>query len=109
MFKIASDNTISITRGDTGSFTLDIKNTSGQAYDYSEDTVLFTVKENTYAKDPVIQKEVEYEQNITILPADTEKLSYGTYVYDVQLTTAGGIVDTIIPPSNFVILPEVTF
>ena len=108
MFKIQG-NTISITRGDTGVFSLDIKNAQGQTYDYSQDTVLFTVKPNVYAKDPLIQKQVIYEENITIVPADTEKLSYGEYFYDVQLETAGGVVDTIIVPSKFIILPEVTF
>ena len=108
MFSI-SGTTISITRADTGIFTLDIANSQGQPYDYSNDEVLFTVKKNVYEKTALIQKEVQYGENITILPSDTEKLSYGAYVYDVQITTAGGVVDTVRPPSQFVILPEVTF
>lgn len=100
---------IHIIRGDTGVFTLDVKTAQGQAYDYSADTVLFTVKRNTFDREPLIQKTVVYGENITILPSDCANLSYGTYYYDVQLTTAGGIVDTIIPPSKFIVEQEVTF
>ena len=101
-------NTIKITRGDTGVFTLTIKD-GDTDYDYSNDAVLFTVKQNTRANDHVIQKTVQYGENITITPADTQSLGYGSYVYDVELTTAGGIVDTIIEPSPFIIGEEVTF
>ena len=107
MFKI-NNKTISITRGDTGIFTLTIKNGDND-YDYSNDTVKFTVKESTTAAEPLIQKTVVYGQNIVIEPSDTANLKYGDYVYDVQLTTSGGIVDTVIVPSKFVVLPEVTF
>ena len=108
MFKI-SGNTISITRGDTGIFSLNIKNASGQDYDFSSDTVLLTVKKDTFTTDKVFQKTVTYGENITIAPSDTANLNYGEYVYDVQLTTAGGIVDTVIPPSKFIVREEVTF
>ena len=108
MFNI-NGTTIKITRGDTGVFSLDIKNAQGQAYDYSQDAVLFTVKKTVFDSTPLIQKQVIYEENITILPTDTSTLPYGTYVYDVQLTTAGGVVDTIITPSKFIIAEEVTW
>ena len=107
MFKI-SGNMISITRGDTGIFTLELS-AGGQAYDYSDDEVLFTVKKDIYATNIVFQKTVTYGENVTIEPADTENLPYGSYVYDVQVTTAAGIVDTVIPPSTFSVLSEVTF
>ena len=109
MFKIIN-NTINITRGDTGAFTLDIKAPDGSAYNYSNDTVLFTVKESVYSPEPLIQKEVHYGEIVTILPEDTASLPYGDfYVYDVQVTTVHGIVDTVITPSKFAIRTEVTF
>lgn len=108
MFKINGNN-ISITRGDTGIFTLALTNASGQAYDYSDDTVLFTVKANTFTNDILIQKQVVYGENVTIAPSDTSQLAYGEYVFDIQVTTAGGIVDTVIPPSKFIVREEVTF
>lgn len=108
MFSIVG-NTIKITRGDTGIFTLDI---NGGEYDYSNDSVLFTVKQNTLTADIIFQKTVTYGNAVIILPEDTRGLSYGEYVYDVQVTTSaesGSVVDTVITPSKFVVMPEVTF
>lgn len=107
MFKV-NGNTITITRGDTGIFTLNIKTPAGADYDYSNDNVLFTVKKTTHDAEALIQKQVIYGENVTISPADTSGLQYGSYVYDVQLTT-GNIVDTVIPPSGFIVKEEVTF
>ena len=107
MFAIKG-NVITITRGDTGIFTLNVK--QGEAdYNYSNDTVLFTVKRNVKTEEVLIQKTVQYGENIVIDPSDTQDLKYGEYVYDIQLTTAGGIVDTIITPSKFIVANEVTF
>lgn len=106
MFKIVG-NTIQITRGDTGIFTLALTS-AGQPYDYSNDEVLFTVKRNTRTTEIVFQKQILYGENVTIEPQDTASLSYGNYVYDVQVTS-GAVVDTVIPPSTFSVLQEVTF
>ena len=112
MFAIIN-NDIKITRGDTGVFTLAIKNgntdNGNTDYDYSNDTVLFTVKQNTLTTDVLIQKTVRYGENVAIEPSDTANLSYGEYWYDVQVTTQGGIVDTVITPHKFRVLDEVTF
>lgn len=107
MFKI-TNNVIRITRGDTGIFTLYLQ--SGCLnYDYSNDTVLFTVKANTYTEEILIQKQVVYGENVIINPSDTANLPYADYVYDVQVTTANGVVDTVIPPTKFIVTQEVTF
>lgn len=45
---------------------------------------------------------------IDIVPADTKSLTTGNYVYDIQLTTFGGNIYTIVPISNFEIGEEVT-
>jgi len=109
MFKI-TNNEITITRGDTGRFTLNVLNAQGEPYDYSSDTVTFTVKKSTTTSQVLIQKTVLYGQPVIIEPADTAELNYGKYVFDVQLTTGGGgIVDTVITPTAFVVTPEVTF
>ena len=108
MFKIVN-NVIRITRGDTGIFSLSLKNAEGEAYDYSNDTVKFTVKSDVYSKTALIQKTVSYGETVTILPGDTAQLPYGEYAYDVQVTTQGGIVDTVIPPNKFIVMSEVTF
>lgn len=43
-----------------------------------------------------------------MVPADTKSLTTGNYVYDIQLTTFGGNIYTIVPISNFEIGEEVT-
>lgn len=109
-FKIkqgAKGPTITITRGDTASFSISITDASGAAYEPQEgDTVTFTVKKSTKTDDILIQKtgtavQLEHE--------DTADLKYGTYVYDVQLTYASGAIDTFIGPADFVVTEEVTF
>lgn len=100
---------ISMVRGDTGVFALNIKDADGNDYDYSDDTVVFTVKTDTSSDTALFQKEVEYGEDVVIEPADTEDLPYGDYVYDVQVTTSDGVVDTVIQPNKFRLLEEVTF
>lgn len=108
MFNIDNCN-VKITRGDTGVIAITLQNKDGSAYDMQPDDVLvMTVKTNTLSKDVLIQKQFADGQ-IKIEPADTDNLSYGTYYYDVQLTTAAGDVFTVITPHKFEIMPEVTW
>lgn len=110
MFKIKSGKdgpTITLTRGDYASFTIEMKDASGETYELQEgDVVYFTVKKSTKDETILIQKT---GTEIEILPADTEELSYGTYRYDCQLSPADGKVDTFIGPAEFVITDEVTW
>lgn len=108
MLKISNDNTISLTRGDTARISLAVKQADGTAYDFSADTVLFTVKKNVHATESILQKTVT-DGTVYIAPADTAELAYGEYAYDVQLTTQSGDVCTIIAPAKFVLEPEVTW
>lgn len=107
MFQI-SGKTIKITRGDTGLFTLNIMS-DGQPYDYSGDTVLFTVKKSVNTAEVLFQKTIEYGQTVVVEPECTASLPYGKFVYDVQVTTAQGIVNTVITPHPFIVAPEVTW
>ena len=106
MLKISNQD-ITLTRGDTARIKLGITK-GGKAYDFSADTVVFSVKKSTAAPDYVFQKTVQ-DGVVTILPTDTAPLMYGTYVYDVELTTAGGDVCTVITPHNFIVAQEVTW
>ena len=108
MLKIDRDNAIHLTRGDTARISLAVTASDGTAYDYSEDTVLFTVKANTMTADTLIEKTVT-DGVINLTTSDTNGLSYQTYVYDVQLVTAGGDICTVIPPSKFIVEQEVTW
>ena len=104
---IIEGTTIKLTRGDSAEFDINIFDAGGNPYELQEgDKVEFTVKANVYTDKILIQKTGTH---IIILPEDTTSLSYYKYVYDVQITLHDGTVDTIIPPSTFEVLSEVTF
>ena len=44
---------------------------------------------------------------LTLQPSDTKNLPFGNYVYDIELTTADGFVDTFIGPATFTLTGEV--
>ena len=107
MLKTIGTN-IELTRGDTAELSLDVKKNDGTAYDFSNDTAVLTVKSSTITSEIMFQKTFSSGE-IKINPEDTASMKYGTYKYDVQITTAGGDVYTVIPPSDFIIAQEVTF
>lgn len=107
MFIIDNDNNIMLTRGDTAVLNLEVT-IDGEAYDYSNDLVQFTVKKNTVTDSIVIQKTFS-GSSVTIEPTDTENLEYQTLKYDVQVITQSGKVYTVIPPRNLTIAEEVNF
>ena len=73
-----------------------------------DDTLELTIKKNVKDIEPVINKKVIGTSEIHIEPTDTKTLSFGKYIYDVQLTTSDGDVYTVIEPSTFEIMREVT-
>ena len=111
MLYILDDNTIKITRGDTAKLTISIRNDLNSSnYVIGEhDTLTLTVKKSV--KDPTFcfQKSVQGSNVINIKPTDTNTLDFGKYKYDVQFTTESDEVYTIIEPSVFEILQEVTY
>lgn len=106
MFKI-EENNIFLTRGDSANIHIKVIAIGGKEYKVtSGDTITFTVKKSTNDTTILIQKQ---GQEITIEPDDTSRLSYGKYVYDVQLNMSTGEIDTIITPHEFNLLEEVNF
>ena len=114
MYKISNSN-IYLTRGDSAKLWLTVTDSSEQAYDFSEDTVVMTVKHSCTDKQALIQKTFEYDSStgkasVEFVPEDTQNLAMGDYVYDVQLTRAeDGAVDTIVTPHTFTLGTEVTW
>lgn len=107
MFRIDDTNVITLTRGDTCAFDVEIKTDSGETYIPQEgDVVTFTMKKDTKTLDIIIQKT---GSTVVINPADTRSLKYGSYLYDVTLTTVSQAVYTIITPTEFIIAEEVNF
>ena len=110
MLYIESNNVIRLTRGDTAKLTVPIENDlDNSSYVMDEqDTLTFTIKKSVKDNENLVQKIVTGSNNFHIKPEDTDSLPFGKYVYDVQLTTAGGDVYTVIEPTSFEILSEVT-
>lgn len=98
-------NTIYLTRGDTLQAQLSIQQ-DGAEYDVqSGDSIRFALKRNelNHSKtqyvdqEPLILKDISNDTMMLRLdPEDTKELDFGTYVYDIQITMANGIVDTFI-------------
>lgn len=111
MLYVNTDGTIQLTRGDTARLSVDINNdVVGDKYEIqSEDLLFLTVRKRVSDSQYSFQKKVVGSNTFHILPSDTEELSFGKYVYDVQLTTKEGDVYTVIGPSTFEILKEVTY
>lgn len=108
---ILEDGTIRITRGDTARIKVDVNDiTNGVAYELQQNDVLvLTVKKAVTDSVYVIQKIEKGGSAFHIEPSDTEKLKFGNYKYDVQLTTEMGDVYTIVEPSTFEVMKEVTY
>ena len=108
---VDKDNTIHLTRGDTARFSIgQIVNTitNTNYTPTAEDTVTMTIKKTVLQADPFVQIIVPGGEVLHIKPEDTKAMAFGKYVYDVQLTMADGDVYTIIPPTTFELLKEVT-
>lgn len=100
-------NKLKLTRGDTLRLHIDVFKEDGTVYELSDgDELTFTLKRDPMQAAPLVQKT---GSDVTIAPEDTEDLPFGVYWYDVQLTFSGGDVWTVIKPTSFEILPEVTW
>lgn len=100
---------IEIIRGDTVHLEVKITDQNENEYQLQEDDKLvFTLKKNCSTKDILIQKNIDLS-SFTLSHDETKNLSYGTYVYDVQLTQSNGDVTTVIPPDKFIVKEEVNF
>ena len=107
MLHIDENNNITLTRGDSATIELAIKD-DGMTYDYSNDFVQLTVKRNTVTEDIIFQK--TFSSNVIIInPEDTKNLRYTDLKFDVQLINSQGGVYTVIPPRRFTISEEVNF
>lgn len=107
MVIIDTSNNILITRGDTASIDISIKDELGQEYILQAgDTLLFSVKKLPIASNPVLEKTLTAKQLI-LSSADTDSLSFGVYKYDITLITALGDICTFINCCNFIVGEEV--
>ena len=106
MVKVEGTN-IYMTRGDTATINLSIKDKDKNEYELGEgDVVVFSAKREVEDKNYVIQKTF-VDKEIVIESEDTKLLPFGEYVYDVQLTFVDGKVATVVTPSKLILEVEV--
>lgn len=108
MFKIdKKTNKIFLTKGDNAELTIDVIDSNGNARGiYDDDVVVMTVRKNVNSDVAITKTAVK--NTISFIPDDTKNLEAGQYRYDIQLTTFGGNIYTIIPDACFEIGVEVT-
>lgn len=106
---------IQLIRGDNATLTVRIQNPDGTHYPFQKgDTVYFTVKRSPAMEQKTLQKVIreftaEGAAEIELFPEDTKPLSFGVYYYDIQWTKANGVVQTLLAPSLFQLMQEVTY
>ena len=109
MLNVSKYGEIGLTRGDTARLTVTITNEAQEAYSIQEgDTLTLSVKKAVTDKEYALQKTITGSNTFYLEPQDTAGLDFGKYKYDVQLTTVYGDVYTVIAPTVFEILQEVT-
>lgn len=106
---------IFIVRGDSGFLQIYMSDREDNKILFKAGDVLFlTVKSSSRTSKISFQKIVEIQTetdfvSVNIEPNDTKELSFGQYVYDIQLTRSNGDVHTIMMPSKFTIGDEITY
>ena len=93
-------------RGDTGCITVNLY-ADGEPYTMRDgDKLIFSVKRAIGDTEYVLQKESKTNQ-IFFVHKDTNNLAPGTYVYDIQLVTSIGMVQTM-GPGKYILQADIT-
>ena len=100
---------ITFNRGDDIYIQMTVYDVDGQPYVLKEgDKLYFSAKTKATDKNYAIPpKEFEYDV-LHLAPEDTYDLAFGTYIYDVQLITAGGRTTTILKESEMIVEAAIT-
>lgn len=104
MFYVNGTN-IKLTRGDSA--TLEVDKLDGYTMQ-DGDVLTLSCKVDASKTSYLFQLTADSEKKFTFLPETTAGLDFGAYRYDIQLTTSGGAVYTVIPVSSFTIMEEIT-
>ena len=104
MFIIDNDNGIRMIQGDTGSIRLTLDN-----YKLSSgDKVTFAMTSNSLKRLLIEKNITEFESDgtalITLNGKDTVDIAPGSYLYEIQVITKDGRIDTVIPMTKFKIM-----
>jgi hypothetical protein len=105
---------MNIIRGDYKIFTFQRKDKNKNIIVEKPDKMYITIKRNEYLKEVVIQKTfdngITFEEGkyrVEFLPEDTDNLSYGDYIYDIEIINDDK--PKTIKVDKFVIKAEVTY
>ena len=99
------ESNITITKGDTLLVTIDIERNGSPYMPQEGDKVRFAMKNAYTDEECMLNIDIPIDTLLLNVPADTMKtipVNKKGYVYDVQLTTADGIVDTFISGKVYV-------
>ena len=104
MFIIDNDNGIRMIQGDTGSIRLTLDN-----YKLSSgDKVTFAMTSSSLKRLLIEKNITEFESDGTALiilnGRDTVDIAPGSYLYEIQVITKDGRIDTVIPMTRFKIM-----
>ena len=104
MFIIDKDNGIRMIQGDTGSIRLTLDN-----YKLSSgDKVTFAMTSNSLKRLLIEKSITEFDSDGTALiilnGKDTVDIAPGSYLYEIQVITKDGRIDTVIPMTKFKIM-----
>lgn len=109
MIKIKG-KTITLTKGDTLLVKIDVKFNNEQYIPSDGDEIRFALKNNYNDPETLIYKVIPNDTLELMIPSEETKqleVKNSPYVYDIQLTTASGIVDTFIDKGSLYITEEV--
>lgn len=109
MFTIDNEtNKMTIVKKDTASFDVELDN-----YTLTEgDRVTFTIAKEVEQETPIRQIVVEEftDGKATIfISSENSNIEVGNYIYDIQINTADGRVDTVVGPAKFTVIGGVTY
>lgn len=108
--------TITMTRGDTLCVNVEMTLDDEPYVPSGNDSIRFALKTPKMTggraeykdQEPLILKPIPIDTcQLVLTPTDTKQLSFGQYVYDIEITMEDGTVDTFISEATFILSPEV--
>lgn len=107
MIKICEDNSLYLVKGNTAYLKVNVTNGYNFYQLQSGDSLIFSLKKKIDDIECALQLFAYMDQPFCFKPEDTIKLNMGTYFYDIKLTTSQGDVYTVIPISQFHLIPNI--
>lgn len=102
MFYVNGTN-IKLTRGDSATLSVAL-----DGYEMQDGDAMTLSCKFDPGKEEYLFQLTATDQTFTFTPETTAGLGFGAYRYDIQLTTSGGEIYTVIPVSSFTVMEEIT-